>query len=447
MLDVAYRKLLLVALMAVTGCAAESDAEPIASIGAPDGPAPADVAMDRPEPDESDYGRELARQHASISAHETAALRYSNDWAREERLSFAYADRAKLTGDYDDYVRAQEALERAFGVAGEGVGPFMSRAYLNFTLHRLDRAEADLDTVEGAALVTATTRNQAMALRADIAFHRGEFEEAERLHRLSERVQETPASAFRVAYDLWQTGRWQQADNWLETAAERVLPSDPRTAAWMSLQRGLMDLDRGRYTDALAHYQMADEQFGGWWLVQEHIAEIQVCLGQLDDAERRYRAVVEQTGNPELMDALADLLEERGEAAEATVFRARALATFERQLEQLPEAAYGHALEHFLAHGTPERALELAEANFALRPGGEATVRLSQALLRSGRASDARERLGPLLETTYDTAELHATAAVVFRAAGDAVLANDQERLAEAINPDAMDDVADLAPE
>lgn len=435
----------LLALLIASACSMESSESPPAETAPTEETAPEEGAS-AAELDETDYGRELARIDAEVGAHEAAVARYANDWGRLERLSFAYADRAKLTGDYGDYERAQESLERAFALASEGVGPFMSRAYLHFTLHRLDGAASDLDVVESAALVSQTTRNQAAALRADIAFHRGEFEEAERLHRLSEAATPTPASAFRVAYDLWQTGRWDEAEQWLETASARVLPADARTAAWMSLQKGLMDLDRGRYTDALAHYRHADELFGGWWFVHEHIAEIQVCLGELDDAERRYRDVVARTANPELMDALADLLEERGDETEAAVFRARALETFERQLEQLPEAAYGHALEHFIAHGAPERALELAEANHALRPGGEATVRLAQALLLCGRAEEARERLALLLETPYRTAELHATAAAAFRASGDVEASTGQETLARGINPDAMDGIEDLAP-
>lgn len=207
----------------------------------------------------------------------------------------------------------------------------------------------------------------------------------------------------------------------------------------MSLQMGLMDLSRGRYEEALAHYQEADRRFDGWWLVHEHIAEVEVLLGHLDEAERRYRDVVERTNNPELIDALADLLEQRGHADEAATFRARADARFEEQLEQLPEAAYGHALEHFLEHGTPERALELAEANYRMRPGGEATVRLAQALLRSDRAADARARLEPLLATRYRTAELHATMARAARATGDEALAAEHEGLATAIDPHALD--------
>jgi len=191
-------------------------------------------------------------------------------------------------------------------------------------------------------------------------------------------------------------------------------------------------------------YRLAPNGVG--WLVHEHIAEAEACLGHLERAEEIYRDVVERTDNPELIDALADVLEERGHDAEARPFRERADRRFEQQLAQLPEAAYGHALEHFLAHGTPERALEIAQANFALRSGGRASVRLAQALIRSGRYEDARARLADVLEGPYRSATLHATASVAARALGDEEGAAEQERLATAINPAIMDDVAGLAP-
>ncbi|MCA9607195.1 MAG: tetratricopeptide repeat protein, partial [Myxococcales bacterium] len=327
------------------GCRSSEAPAPLPVIHA----APTSVATPEPPPvDDSAYGLALVAQNAQIEALERAADRYSNDWGRQERLSHAYEMRASLTGDHDDYLRAVDALDRAFRAAPEGVGPFLSRAHLNYTLHRLDAASADLDAADGARLMTPSTRNSISTLRGDVAFHRGDFEEAERRHRATDEVLRSSSSAFRVAYDLWQTARFAEAERWLGVADARIPGTDGRTRAWMSLQMGLMDLDRGRYESALAHYEEADRRFDGWWLVHEHIAEVLVHLGRLDEAEERYRDVVARTDNPELIDALADLLEQRGRRDEAARFRRRADQRFEEQLARLPEAAYGHALEHFL---------------------------------------------------------------------------------------------------
>ena len=54
---------------------------------------------------------------------------------------------------------------------------------------------------------------------------------------------------------------------------------------------------------------------------------------------------------------------------------------FDARLAAQPEAAGGHALDFFLEHGPPDRALVLAEANAALRPNAEAMAQLAGVLL------------------------------------------------------------------
>jgi tetratricopeptide (TPR) repeat protein len=207
----------------------------------------------------------------------------------------------------------------------------------------------------------------------------------------------------------------------------------------MALQRGLMDLDRGRYDEALGNYRRADRLFAGYWMIEEHIAELEALRGNGAEAERRYRELVSRTNDPEFMDALGEVLDARGARREAADWHRRAEALYERDLERLPEASYGHALAHFLHHGTAPRALTIARANYRLRPGGEASLRLAQALLRAGDLDGARARIEALLATPYGSAEVHATASLVYAALHVTARADRQEQLARAIRPDALE--------
>lgn len=397
-----------------------------------------------PERGPTDYSRALDALNVQLAAAERSVERYPGQWMRVERVAGLYVARARLTGDHDDYLRAREELRRAFEIAPQGSGPLLTRAHLSFTLHRMHDVEPDLAQVERALIVRPTVRADIAGLRGDVALHTGRFEEAERLHREAERLDPHAGSAFRIAYDLWQTGRFDQAERWLGVAETRVRGGG-KDAAWMALQRGLIHLDRGQLDEALGHYRRADRLFAGWWLVEEHIAEIHALRGEHEEAERRYRDLIARTESPEFMDALAGVLEEQGRDEEARTWRARATEVYERALEALPEASYGHALGHFLEHGEAARALELARANHALRPGGEATLGLAQALVRTGDVQGARERVEALLATPYRTAALHATASRVFEAAGDAARASEHAELARAIDPGALDDLAWLA--
>jgi len=90
------------------------------------------------------------------------------------------------------------------------------------------------------------------------------------------------------------------------------------------------------------------------------------------------------------MGAMAGVLADLGETSEASDWVRRADLAFAERLEDYPEAATGHALEHALEYGDPEEALALAEANAALRPNGPALDLLAQAYLKADRPEEAR---------------------------------------------------------
>ena len=108
---------------------------------------------------------------------------------------------------------------------------------------------------------------------------------------------------------------------------------------------------------------------------------------------------------------------------------------YEAQLKQFPSASYGHALDHFLEFGPPERALELAEANFAARAGVPARIGLAEARLAKGDAAGAREVIEPALASGYVAAELYWSAAEVFAALGEDGRASQLRADAQALNP------------
>jgi hypothetical protein len=138
------------------------------------------------------------------------------------------------------------------------------------------------------------------------------------------------------------------------------------------------------------------------------------------------------------MDALARLIAQR-EPAEAERLRVRSNAIYEERLTRLPEASYGHALEHFLRMvDDPHRAVQVAEKNRDLRPNGEARTRLAQAYVRAGRIAEARAEMQTVVDSEWAQAESFATAALVFRRAGALSAADDARAKADAMNPRAF---------
>jgi Flp pilus assembly protein TadD len=159
-----------------------------------------------------------------------------------------------------------------------------------------------------------------------------------------------------------------------------------------------------------------------------------------DRAIAAYRALVAQTNDPEFMDALAALTGDRS-------LSERSNAIYEERLVKLPEASYGHALEHFLEFSVDaKRAVEVAQKNVALRPNGEARTRLAQAFVRAGRITEARAEIAKVLASQWVSAESIATAAIAARLAHDEATATKLETEAKAINPHALEELDWLTP-
>ena len=331
------------------------------------------------------YAAELARLDSKVRwLDQQAAAQRTTSWMAQADAAAAHTERARLTGNYDDYAAAEQLLEQAFRLAPAGAGPHLERASLHFTLHRLGGVEADLAAVERAVLVDDPTRAALCGLRADVALQRGESEESRRGFEAALRLHPSPTAWSRLAQWHWTAGDYAAAAVAFRQAA--AMNHDPRGSqkAWTHLQLGLMDLEAGDLAGALAHYRDADAVFPGWGLVQEHIAEVLALQGHRDVARRMYRDLIRRTQNPEFMDALAGLCREQGELREAERWLLLAGAIYEKRLERFPEATWGHALRHYLEFGPYDMALDLAEKNWALRPNREARELLERARERSG---------------------------------------------------------------
>ncbi len=386
------------------------------------------------------HADELARIDAELAAVLARAAAQPRGWLALERAAELHLTRARLSGSYDDYARADELITRAFTVAGDGVGPFLTRARLNFTLHRLDRVAADLERIAGFAIPRAEDREALVVLHADLAFQQGRYEEALQGFERALATREDITNLARLALYRWKTGEFLPAEDLYHRALAKLPPRSGETAAWLHLQLGLMDLGRGRHDEALAHYQDGAHELGGYWLIDEHIAEIWTLQGKTDAALRAYEDIVERTDSPEFMDAIAGIHLAAGRAELARPWIARARQRYEAQLARFPEAAHGHALGHFLEFGAdPARAVSLAEANHRTRPNAEAKISLARAYLEAGRGADARTIIAEALATPWNTADLHAVAAEVHAAAGDAEAAAQARARALAIDPHALD--------
>lgn len=373
-----------------------------------------------------------ARKAASVAKKNgRSALVYSRAAAESMQL-------ARLSGDYDDYAQAEAMLEAAFALP-DVVPPQLMRAQLHYTLHRLDAAEADLKAYRARPGLGPQEKASVALFEANLDFQRGDWDQAGEKYEALVEGKATPSALAALAYHRWRTGRFDEAEALYERSRSHYGPDAQEPRAWTDLQLGLMDLERGRWDEALEHYRAGTAMLPGYWLLEEHIAEILALKGDTSEARKMYESIVSRTGNPEFMDALAELLSAAGDDEGAKKWVDEARKAYDARMERFPEATYGHALEHYLAHAEPAEAVALAEKNHALRPNPESKLPLAQAYLEAGRNEDARRVIEQALASPAKMAELHAVAAEIYEASSlkkDAASARDA---ALAINPHALD--------
>ena len=366
------------------------------------------------------YEAELARVDADLSAALARADALPSDWKRRELVVGLLQQRARLTGDLADYQRAESQLVLAMESAAEGSGPLLQRAGLNYSLHRLPPVEADLAQVEQRINLPSTTQSSVTLLRANTAFQQGRYAEARAGVSEALALHDSGAGWAATARQAWLRAEFETASEAYDEVEQRYhgVANEPR--AWTHLQRGLMDLDRGRYAEALEHYLAADRALPGYWLVHEHIAEVLVELDRTEQAEVLYRDVVERTGNPELMDALAGLLEADRRSEEAAEWTQKAREGHLEALALYPEAAAGHALGHWIDTGDdPAFTLELATANVAARDNALSHIQLAQAYLLNNDAEAAWAEVQHFLDSPVRTADGLVVASEAAREVGE----------------------------
>ncbi len=326
-----------------------------------------------------------------------------------------YTERARLTGNYDDYSRAENLIARLQSQFPASEGLCLAQARLHYALHRLTKAKQVLD---GCPTLAGTAED--LGLRADIAFYSGRYNEARTIYRALVNQMGTPQTYIDLALFSAKTGAPGEALAFLDAAEQRYHAAPPLLLSWLALQRGLIELDRGRYDEARSMFALADERLPGYWLNEEHLAEATRLKGDLAAARRLYEVVVRKTGLPEYLDALAGLEIEAGNARSAQVMLQRAETIYGERARRFPEAIAGHALAHYLsAAPQPGKAMAMAEANFRNRPYGDAAIALAKAHLLNNRPRDAARVIEQQLAAGWDTAEAYWILSLAAQAAGD----------------------------
>jgi tetratricopeptide (TPR) repeat protein len=261
---------------------------------------------------------------------------------------------------------------------------------------------------------------QGRLVQADLHIQHGRYAAAQEDIELALECDTTWDGLARLAHLTGLRGDIGAADRIYLAAQDELTAKQMHAYAWIELQRGILDFQRGRYPQALAHYNLAEKAYSGYWLVEERIAEVQGAQGDFAAAIAAYTRLYKSHPRPEWAHAMGDVYSLSGAIQKAHVWKLRALDGYQASAS-IGEVHYLHYLIELCCElpGQSDAALRWARRDEELRSNYQTLGNLAWALYRCGQVSAAQQYICKALASNVVCARLYLQAACIHAAAGD----------------------------
>lgn len=339
--------------------------------------------------------------------------------------------RASLAGDLAALKAAECAINLAIPLLTHPGDLYLLKANAAFKLHRLT-------DVQSALLAAPSVRGseEGRLISADLDFQNGRYQEARQGYCDLLEINRSWGALARLAHLSGKMGDPAGADRLYEEAEDELTAKELRSFAWLEVQRGFLDFAHGRYPEAQSHYQRADRAYPGYWLIDEHIAELLAAKGQYAEAIALLERVASAVHRPELEQAIGELYQLTGQNDRAGERLQKALAAY-LESARLGEVHYWHHLADYYADVAEdgEQAVAWALKDLQLRENFSTQAALAWAYYRAGRYGEARDWIDRALASGAATAHLFRQAGRIYLAAGREAEARQFQDRAVTLNP------------
>jgi tetratricopeptide (TPR) repeat protein len=297
-------------------------------------------------------------------------------------LGEAYLQKTRETGDASFYVKADSAFRSALDKEPRDAGALAGMGTLALARHDF-RAALDYGRKARAA-APGVVRHYGVVVDALVEL--GRYGEAERTLQRMVDLKPNLASYARVSYLRELHGDLAGAVEAMGLAVSAG-GAAPENVAYVQTLLGNLELERGRIAKAESSYRAALASFPQYPAAQAGLARVQAAKGELGDSIRRFRTVVARLPLPEHVVALAET--ELAAGRKVAARRDLDLVHVEQRLLRSAGVNVDVELALFEAnHGSPDRALRLAQRSWRAAPSVRSADALGWALTRAGRPGE-----------------------------------------------------------
>ena len=372
------------------------------------------------------YAAEMRRITDSITT-----LSGASDPGRVTRRLYSLYQKASIAGDFAALSVVIGAIDDSIiGLANPG-DLYLLKAHAAFKLHKLADVQSAL-----RAVPSVYDTDEGRLIRADLDFQHGHYAAAESAYLDVLQRDRSWSALARLAHLRGKMGDAAGANLLYEEAEDQLTAKEMRAYAWLELQCGFLDFTHGQHGEARLHYRRADAAYPGYWLVDEHTAELLGAEGKYEEAARILERIASTVDRPDLDQAIGELYELAGQSGPALHWKERALNAY-LQSAQRGEVHYYHHLVDYYTDVAEDggEAVKWANRDLQLRENFATQAALAWSLYRVGRFSEAVCWIDRALASGVVDALLDFRAGEIYAAAGNAIEGRSLRERALSRNP------------
>lgn len=375
---------------------------------------------------------QIASQPAAIDPQLAAAQKLieSSPGSPKGHLMAAsfYINSARRSGDFSLNAKARDEVDKALAIAPKDLDARKLRATLHLTFHEF--AEALKLGNELAAEVPGDPF--VLGIITDAHTQLGNYPEAIRAAQSMMNAKPNSQSYARAAHLRSLHGDYSGAVEMYRLAARTADPADKEAQSWCLTQLGDLQWRNGQYDDAVKAYNEALAVSPDYPLAMFGKGRTAASKGDLAAATALISGSVERSPHTYSIIHLGDVLHAAGKSEQA-----EQMYRLADNAEVLGDTHDAHRIALFRAdHNTNlDRALEIAEADYAELKDIYAADILAWCLYKKGRPAEARAKAAEAMRLGTNDAMIYFHAGMIEAALGNHGAAKALLKKALTLNP------------
>lgn len=354
-------------------------------------------------------------------------------WPSYAGLGAAYLLKARATGDFAYYAKAEEALKRSLALQPNYEAlRYLTAVYV--AQHRFKEAiPYGRQTVE-----TWPSDTQSYVFLSDAYYAIGDYERAAEVAQKMLAIKPDFYALSHSARGRYVRGDVAGAIRDLQQALTMATQDElsQQLAPWVRVQLGSYYFGMGDLARAEQAYQQALATSPHYAPAIEHLAELRAVQKNFTAAIELYKTLLKRRPNLEWQAALAGIYAQIGRSAKAQRLRRQAEGAYRRALSQGRVDYYRHLARLYLDYNVNlAEALTLAQKDLDVRHDVYTYDTLAWAYYKNARYEEAAKAAQEALRWGTKEAPLFFHAGMIHYRRGDAARARDYLQQALATNP------------